>query len=485
MCSQGVLMVVLCAGTMGACVPSAHRTLPLESSRAEILVGRHFDRLVVKRGGVYHAPALAAYVSRLGRRLAARSGRPGLPWTFRILDGDNITAHVAPGGFVYVTRGLLAHLNSEAELAALLCHEIGHVEGHHHFYYGDAFWSAVRKLNKTRRRRYGLQAHWGWLRAQLPVAPHHHQLEADELGLRCLIRNGYPKRVVYQLLSMMERIGSQERLDDAVKPRPKSRRKGVSRHAAKSGQASRSPEWRARLAQARRLLGGTANTLRPVPKEQTFMRRLSGLVVATEPSAGVRAGGRYFNSAAGFQIALPTGWSAKVFRDRLIALLPGKPAVMLIYPSDQTTPRKALQELVGSDRKRAVRSVTRSKLKLYRGRYEIGETARAEVAAFRAKGGVFVVALMSPRATWPSRVAAFSRLLGSLRTVVHPVPVAARPFRIRVRRAAAAGPLSGWTACVGNAKGLELVRKINRLAPGTRLVRGQWVKCLVRPRGRR
>jgi len=467
-------MLVLGAGILGACAPTSPRNVPWGHGRAEILVGRHFDRLVVKKGGLYHDPNLAAYVSGLGKRLAARSGRPGLPWTFRILDGDNLTAHAAPGGYIYVTRGLLSCLNNEAELATLLCHEIGHVEAYHHFYHGDSFWALADRLNKPRRRGYGLQEHWGWLRSHLPMAPHHHQLEADALALRCLRRNGYPGRALFQLLSMMMRIGSQKRL--AVAPEGKPER------------GRRDPEWTARLAQARRLLGRDAHSLRRLPEQETFLRRLSGLVVAPNPAAGVRADGRYLNPAAGFQISLPTGWSAKVFRDRLIALVPGKPAVMLIYPSARSSRRKALEELVGSGRNLQARSVTRGGLQALRGRYEIGQGARAEIAAFRAKGGVFVVALVSPRSTWRGRGAEFSRLLGSLRAVVRPVPFSARPWRIRVLRARAETPLRRWTACVGDAQGLALVRKINRFDPGVTLARGQWVKCLVRRargRGRR
>lgn len=74
---------------------------------------------------------LVSYVNLVGRNLAAQSGRPLLPWTFAVVDSDQVNAYSAPGGYVFVTSGLLRTLQSEDELAGVLAHEIGHVtEGH-------------------------------------------------------------------------------------------------------------------------------------------------------------------------------------------------------------------------------------------------------------------------------------------------------------------------------------------------------------------
>ena len=75
--------------------------------------------------------APGATCSDLGERLAAESERPNLPWTFRVVDDDVVNAFALPGGFIYVTRGILAHMSDEAELAGVLGHEIGHVTARH------------------------------------------------------------------------------------------------------------------------------------------------------------------------------------------------------------------------------------------------------------------------------------------------------------------------------------------------------------------
>ena len=82
--------------------------------------------------GIYDDPELAEYINRLGQRLVAHSSMPDATFTFTVLDSPDINAFALPGGFIYVNRGLLAYLESEAELAGVLAHEIGHITENHH-----------------------------------------------------------------------------------------------------------------------------------------------------------------------------------------------------------------------------------------------------------------------------------------------------------------------------------------------------------------
>ena len=76
--------------------------------------------------------ALQRYVNEVGLWVALQSDRPNLPWHFAVVDSDDIDAFAAPGGYVFITRGLLLHMHSEAELAGVLGHEINHVVMKHH-----------------------------------------------------------------------------------------------------------------------------------------------------------------------------------------------------------------------------------------------------------------------------------------------------------------------------------------------------------------
>ena len=99
--------------------------------RAEVAEGAKAHQEILKGYGVVQDAALQAYVDGLGQKLAAQSHRAQLKWTFTVLDSAEINAFALPGGFVYVTRGIMAHLDSEADLAGVIGHEIGHVTARH------------------------------------------------------------------------------------------------------------------------------------------------------------------------------------------------------------------------------------------------------------------------------------------------------------------------------------------------------------------
>src|SRR5206468_9015263 len=122
------------------------RQIMLVSESQEIAMGRDYDKQVVASIGLYPDSALQRYIQQFGMRLAATSERPNLPWTFRVVDDPVVNAFALPGGFIYVTRGIFAHLNSEAELAGVVGHEIGHVTARH----------SVSQLSKQQLAQLGL-----------------------------------------------------------------------------------------------------------------------------------------------------------------------------------------------------------------------------------------------------------------------------------------------------------------------------------------
>ncbi len=105
--------------------------LVMMSEKRELEIGLEEHNKVLQTMPVMQDPELTAYVNEVGQRLAAVSHRPDLPFTFTVIDSPEINAFALPGGYVYINRGLMAYLNSEAELAAVLGHEIGHITARH------------------------------------------------------------------------------------------------------------------------------------------------------------------------------------------------------------------------------------------------------------------------------------------------------------------------------------------------------------------
>lgn len=116
------------ADTVGNLTKAARET----NEADEVRIGQEFAATLLGAKPLVPDPALQRYVNVLGRWLTLQTDRPDLPWTFGVLDDPGFNAFAAPGGFVFVTRGLVARMRSEAELAGVLAHEIGHVLKKHH-----------------------------------------------------------------------------------------------------------------------------------------------------------------------------------------------------------------------------------------------------------------------------------------------------------------------------------------------------------------
>jgi len=130
------LLPLLTAALLAACASvtnpvTGQRELTVMDEKSEIAEGVKAHHEVIKEYGVVNDAALQAYVDGVGQKLAAASHRAKLKWTFTVLDSPEVNAFALPGGYVYVTRGIMAYLDSEAELAGVLGHEIGHVTARH------------------------------------------------------------------------------------------------------------------------------------------------------------------------------------------------------------------------------------------------------------------------------------------------------------------------------------------------------------------
>lgn len=209
---------------------------------SEIEMGREADAEIVASVGLYDDPLLQDYVQDLGMEIAASSERPGLPWSFKLLDDPSVNAFALPGGYVYVTRGLMTHLDSEAELAATIGHEVGHVTARH----------GVNQRSKQILASAGLGvasildedlADWafaGHIGLGLLFLQHSRddERQADDLGLRYAMRAGYDPREMSELFGVLEAVSQVEgvgRLPTwlATHPDPGARRKRVEEKVAK------------------------------------------------------------------------------------------------------------------------------------------------------------------------------------------------------------------------------------------------------------
>ena len=204
--------VLVGAGSCATNPVTGKSQLALISEQQEIELGRQSHQEVLATMGAYDDPDLQAYVDRIGQRLAKASERPNLPWTFTVIDDPAVNAFALPGGFIYLTRGILGSMSSEAEMVSVLGHEIGHVTARH----------AVERLSKAQLANLGLVAgmilspelrEYGDL-AQTGLGvlflkfSRDDERQADDLGFRYMNVAGYDPHEMVEMFRILDRVSA-------------------------------------------------------------------------------------------------------------------------------------------------------------------------------------------------------------------------------------------------------------------------------------
>ena len=296
----------------------------LISESQEIAMGRDYDKQVVASIGLYPDSGLQRYLQQFGTRLAATSERPNLPWTFRVVDDPVVNAFALPGGFIYVTRGIFAHLNSEAELAGVVGHEIGHVTARH----------SVSQLSKQQLAQLGLavgtiaspefEQFAGLASQALGVLflkySRDAESQADELGLRYLRRGNYDPREMPHVFEKLDRVSQAQgggRVPQwlATHPNPENRRGRIEQEIAAGPQT----------------FAGTA------VNRESYLQRLDGLVFGANPREGYFKGGQFFHPELGFRMTFPDGWTMSNGKEAVVAVSPQQDAMVEVAPAQQSS----------------------------------------------------------------------------------------------------------------------------------------------------
>jgi predicted Zn-dependent protease len=300
-----VLLVVLPAATLAAgCATNPATGKPQLSffgEEAELNMGREADAEIVAMVGLYDDDELAAYVEDVGQELAAESERPYLPWSFKVLDDPTVNAFALPGGFVYVTRGILAELGSEAELAAVLGHEIGHVTAKHSLHRQSqqllatgAVITAAVVLDPDHAEEWADVGMLGLGIAFLKYS-RDDERQADDLGLRYLMRAGYDPQEMPGVFEMLEQVGAVEGGGSlpawlSTHPDPGKRRLRISEEVTGVQARGEMP-------------------LDPRVEREAYLSHLDGLVYGPDPQLGALRDGEAVHPGLGFRLAAPRGWS--------------------------------------------------------------------------------------------------------------------------------------------------------------------------------
>ncbi len=287
----------------------------LMSEDQEIAIGRQNHQAILKEMGEYDNPQLKAYVQKIGAQLAKQSHRPELVYRFTVLDSQQINAFALPGGYIYITRGLLAYLNSEAELAAVLGHEIGHVTARHSVRQHSAA-TATGILGAVVAGATGVRGAGDLANiagtALVRGYGREHELEADRLGAEYLARSGYEPNAMLKVIGVLK--------NQEVFERNLAKQEGREPNVY-HGVFSTHPDNDRRLQE----VVTAADGLKPTGhREQRnhFLDSIDGLVFGDGAREGIRRGNRFYHLDLDLALSFPPGWKLENHADRVEALAP-------------------------------------------------------------------------------------------------------------------------------------------------------------------
>ena len=325
--------LILAACLCSAAVPAVAQQARSISATDRAQGAQANPQLVAEYGGAYTGPQ-AAFVERVGKRVAVESGlsNAGGDFTVQTLNSPVENAFAIPGGYVYVTRQLLALMNSEAELASVLGHEVGHVAANHSRgrQRASGIGSILGSLGQAAAGQFlgsGIAGALGTRAAQL--APQlavlgygrNQEYEADALGVRYITAAGYDP---YAAASMLTQLNAETTLSARVA--------GQNGNAVPSWMSTH-PNGADRVARARKLAAATGKAPATGTQDTAFLRMLDGLPYDDDPKEGVIDGQRFVHPALRLRFDAPAGYKIANGADAVTVLGSGGQAQMKTAPA--------------------------------------------------------------------------------------------------------------------------------------------------------
>ncbi len=308
---------------------SGKKDFVLMSEAQEIALGKENHQQIIKQYEVYKDPSLQAMVDRVGQKLAAQSHRKHLPFTFTVLDTPEINAFALPGGYIYITRGIMAYLNSEEELAGVLGHEIGHVTARHGVKQNSAqvaqgvvgIAAAILTGNKQVAQAVSTGAA-AWAKGY----GRNHELAADRLGAE------YLARIQYDPESMLKVIGVLKNQELFANERAKVN--GEKPSAGYHGVFSSHPDNDERLQEVIRA-AKKFQTETPIKiGKHDYLKLTNGMVFGDSEAQGIIQKNNFYHRELNLHLAFPSKWKLINEPDRLVSISPDKAQIIQFVVGD-------------------------------------------------------------------------------------------------------------------------------------------------------
>lgn len=480
-------LLPLIALALGACATAVNPVtgrpeLTTMSPQQEVALGQKGAAEVEREIGLVRTPQLVGYVQAIGQHLAAASPRQDVTYHFAVADMAEANAFALPGGWIYVSRGLLVLANSEDELANVIGHEIGHVAARH---------AAQRQ---TRATGVGVLSALGTMAAAILggseaanmvgqlgqvagaglIASYSRDQErqADVLGQQMSGATGWDPLALADFLQTLEREG-------------RLRSKGAARQPSfldsHPGAGERAVVARRRAAEF------DSGKRRPVARGHAeFLRRIEGIAVGPDPREGVFRESRFLHPELDFALDFPPGWQTQNSRQAVGAMAPRRDAVVVLESQGRREdPATAARRWAAANQGAQLvegRSARVGGWPAYRAIAEARTQQGTRVLALswiaHPKGTFRLTGMTSPNA-WRAYAPVFDRVAASLRPLSAGDRRSITGLRLAIAKARQGETLAQLGSRTGNRWSPDETALANALPRDARLESGRLVKIAV------
>ncbi len=466
-------VVLVLAALQSGCATNpvtGQRQLSLVSSGQELAMGQEGYKAVIQQYGAYDNDGLAHYVDGIGQRVAHVSHLPNLAWHYTVIDDDAVNAFAMPGGYIYITRGILAHLNSEAQLAGVLGHETGHVTARHSAQQITrqelaGLGVGVAGILSPTFRRFGGMAQQG-LQLLFLSYSRENETQADQLGVDYATKANFDPHEIPKTYVMLGRVS------DAAGQRLPSY---LSTHPDPGNREIRTGEEADQAAAGRTGL---------VVNSGIYIDHLEGVVFGQDPRQGYFEGARFYHPDMRFQMDFPAGWKTQNTRSGVAAANSAQTAQMQLGVAAATMSPSAYVRSLGQNGKIADangRSETIGGYDAWVGVVTVaaqdGSRQNLDAAFLQRNDQMFSVLGLAQSPEDESRIFESAR---SFRLLSDPARLAATPDRVYIARAPSAGSFRSVVQRLGpQAISMEQTSILNNRMPDDPVAAGERIKIVV------
>lgn len=459
--------MILSLATCATNPVTGRRELSLVSESQEIGMGQEGAQQVVASIGVVPDSALQRYVSALGMAMARASERPNLPWSFVVVDDPMVNAFALPGGPIFITRGILSHMNSEAQLVSVLGHEIGHITAKH----------SVQQMSQSQLAQIGLiaaviakpgLAQFGDLASQgmgllFMKFGRDDETQADDLGFRYMLSSGYAPREMAEMFRTLERLGG-------------------------GAEGGRVPEWLSTHPDPGNRVQKTLDRVAAQPSlppnlkvdRDAFLQRTTGLVFGENPREGFFRQTQFMHPDLKFQLDFPSGFKTQNQKSAVVGVSSQQDAIVALSLAEGA-PGQAASQFLGQQgiQSNGISSGSINGLSAssatFTAQTDQGVLA-GNVAFVTLDGLTFRLLAYTPQQQYGGYRGAFAQSLGSFRRLTDPAALNVQPARVHLVRLSRAMTITEFHQAYPSTIPLAQVALINGVDANTPIPAGTMVK---------